>query len=64
MKQSRPNHLMILSEYKSQLDQIDLIKIASTFVDKNEGGDVHLEGSNFRFFYFVLIIFHNFFLQK
>ena len=28
---------MILSAYKSQLDQIDLIEIASTFFDKNEG---------------------------
>ena len=28
---------MILSAYKSQLDQIDLIEIASTFVDKNKG---------------------------
>ena len=37
MKQSRLNHLMILRAYKSQLDQIDLIEIASTFVDKNEG---------------------------
>ena len=37
MKQSRLNHLMILSAYKSQLDQIDLIEIISTFADKNEG---------------------------
>ena len=64
MKQSRPNHLMILSEYKSQLDQIDLIKIASTFVDKNEGGDVHLEGSNFRFFLFCTDYISQFFPPK
>ena len=37
MKQSRLNHLMILNAYKSRLVQIDLIEIASTFVDKNEG---------------------------
>ena len=37
MKQSRLNHWMILSAYRSQHDQIDLIKIASTFVDQNEG---------------------------
>ena len=28
---------MILSPYKSQVNQIDLIEIASTFVDKNDG---------------------------
>ena len=37
MKQSRLNHMMILNAYKSQLDQIDSIEIASTFVDKNKG---------------------------
>ena len=37
MKQSRLNHLMILNVYKSEFDQIDLIEIASVFVDKNEG---------------------------
>ena len=37
MKQSRLNYLMILSAYKSQLDQIDLIKIVFTFVDKSQG---------------------------
>ena len=36
MKQSRVKHLMILSAYKSQFDQIDLIEITSSFVDKNE----------------------------
>ena len=37
IKQSRLNHLMILSAYKSQLDQIDLIEIAPTFAGKNKG---------------------------
>ena len=36
MKQSRLTHLMILSAYKNQLDQIDLTKIASDFVNKND----------------------------
>ena len=35
MKQSRLNHLMILSAYKNQLYQLDLTKIASDFI--NEG---------------------------
>ena len=35
MKQGRLNHFMT-SAYNSQLDQIDLIEIASTFNDKNE----------------------------
>ena len=54
MKQSRLNHLMILNAYKSRLVQIDLIEIASTFVDKNEARDVNLEGSSFNFFFFLL----------
>ena len=37
---------MIVSAYKNQLDQIDLIEIASTFVDKHESR---------QFFYVVLI---------
>ena len=36
MKQSRLNHLMILSVYKNQLDQLDLTKIASDFINKND----------------------------
>ena len=48
---------MILDAYKSKLEQINLIEIASAFVDKNEGRDIHSEGSSFRFFYFVLISF-------
>ena len=36
MKQSRVNHLMTLSVYKSQLDQLDLTKIASDFINKND----------------------------
>ena len=41
---------MILGAYKSKLEQINLIEIASAFVDKNEGRDIHFEGSSFRFF--------------
>ena len=36
MKQSRLNHLMILRTCKNQLDQFDLTKIASDFVNKND----------------------------
>lgn len=36
MKQSRLNHLMILSSYKYRLDQLDLSKIVSSFVNVNE----------------------------
>ena len=36
MKQSRLNHLMILSSYKSRLDQLDLSKIASSFISVND----------------------------
>ena len=36
MKQSRLNHLMILRTYKNQLDQLDLTKIASDFINKND----------------------------
>lgn len=36
MRQDRLNHLMILSAYKDRLDQLDLIKVASSFIDKNE----------------------------
>ena len=36
MKQSRLNHLMILSAYKNQLDQLDLTKTASDFINKND----------------------------
>ena len=36
MKQSRLNHLMILSSYKYRLDQLDLLKILSSFVSVNE----------------------------
>ena len=36
MKQSRLNHLPILSAYKNQLDQLDLTKIASDFISKND----------------------------
>ena len=35
MKQSRLNHLMILSAHKNQLGQLDLTKIASDFINKN-----------------------------
>ena len=36
MKQSRLNHLMILSSYKCQLDQLDLSKIASSLISVND----------------------------
>ena len=36
MKQTRLNHLMILSAYKNQLDQLDLTKIALDFINKND----------------------------
>ena len=36
MKQSRLIHLMILRTYKNQLDQLDLTKIASDFINKND----------------------------
>ena len=36
MKQSGLNHLMILSAYKNQLDQLDPTKIASDFANKND----------------------------
>ena len=36
MKQSRLNHLMILSSYKCRLDQLDLLKIASSFISVND----------------------------
>ena len=36
MKQSRLNHLMILSAYKNQLDQLDLTNISSDFINKND----------------------------
>ena len=36
MKQSRLSHLMILSAYKNQLDHLNLTKIASDFINKND----------------------------
>ena len=36
MKQSGLNHLIILSAYKNQLDQLDPTKIASDFANKND----------------------------
>ena len=47
---------MIVSAYKSQLDEIDLIEIASTFVGTN--GDVHLRSSSFRFLLFCTDSFY------
>ena len=35
-KQSRLNHLMILSSYKCRLDQLDLSKIAPSFISVND----------------------------
>ena len=43
MKQSRLNRLMNLSAYKNQLDQLDVTKIASDFVDKNDARE-HIVG--------------------
>ena len=60
MEQSRLNHLMMLSTCKSQLDQIDLIEIASTIVDKNEGQRCTFG----RLVSCQKFIFHIFFLQK
>ena len=36
MKQSRLNHFMILSNYKNQLDQLDLTKISSDCINKSD----------------------------
>ena len=36
MKPSRLNHLLILSAYKNQLDQLDLAETASDFRNRNE----------------------------
>ena len=36
IKQSRLNHLIILSSYKFRLDQLDLSKIASSFISVND----------------------------
>ena len=37
MTQGRLNHLMILSAYRNRLNEMDLRKVASTFVQKNDG---------------------------
>ena len=37
MTQGRLNHLMILSAYKNRLDEMDLRKVASIFVQKIDG---------------------------
>ena len=37
MTQGRLNHLMILSAYRNRLDKMDLRKVASIFVQKNDG---------------------------
>ena len=37
MRQGRLNHLMILSAYRNRLDEMDLRKVASIFVQKNNG---------------------------
>ena len=36
MKDSRLNHLITLSAYKNQLDQLDLTKITSDFINKKD----------------------------
>ena len=64
MKQSRLNDLLIFSAYKNQLDLIDLIERAHLLI-KMSAGDVLLECSSFRYFYFVLISFmSNFFISQ
>ena len=37
MTKGRLNHLMILSAYRNRLDEMDLRKVASIFVQKNDG---------------------------
>ena len=37
MTQGRLYHLIILSAYRNQLDEMDLRKVASIFVQKNDG---------------------------
>ena len=37
MTQGRLNRLMILSAYRNRLDEMDLRKVASIFVQKNDG---------------------------
>ena len=37
MTHGRLNHLMTLSGYRNRLDEVDLRKVASTFVQKNDG---------------------------
>ena len=37
MTQGRLNHLIILSAYRNRLDKMDLRKVASIFVQKNDG---------------------------
>ena len=36
IKQSRLNYLMILSAYKDQLNQLDVVKVASSIIEKND----------------------------
>ena len=38
MTQGRLNHLMILNAYRNWLDEVDLRKVVSIFVKKNDGG--------------------------
>ena len=37
MTQGRLNHMMILSAYRNRIDKMDLRKVASIFVQKNDG---------------------------
>ena len=59
MKQSRFNQLMILCACKSQVDEIDLTEIASTFVDKSEGGSCSFGGFYFLIFLLCSDLFYN-----
>ena len=47
MTQGRLNHLMILSAYRNRVEEMDLRKVASIFVQRNGVADIHLVNSNF-----------------
>ena len=46
MKQSRLNHLVILSSYKNQLDQFGLTKIVFDFTNKNDARNQRFDKCN------------------
>ena len=47
MTQGRLNHMMILSAYRNRLDEMDLRKTASIFVQKMTVADIPSINSNF-----------------